>query len=243
MKLGAEPKKVAILAGLMVVAIIVYFMNSAPSGPSAPSGSEGATARPAIAPRPPSQPAVDVPGRPVQQAASQRGSSRQGRVLQEFRPSLKPKKPEDRPDPTTVDPTLHLDVLSKLQSVTIEGSHRSVFEFGQAPPPPLTKDEIARKKQPVPDPMLTAKAAVPAPPSGPPPPPPIPLKFFGYVSPVSAGGNKRAFFLEGDDVHVVNEGDLVKRRYKIVRIGVNSVVVEDTQFKNQQTLPLEEQQG
>ena len=243
MKLGAEPKKVAVLAGLMVVAIVVYFMNSTPSGPSAPSTAERAPARPAIAPHLPSQPAVDVPGRPAQQASSQRGSSRQGRVLQEFRPSLKPKKPEDRPDPTTVDPTLHLDVLAKLQSVTVEGSHRSVFEFGQAPPPPLTKEEIAKKKQPVPNPMLANnKPPAPAPPSGPPPPPPIPLKFFGYVSPVSAGG-KRAFFLEGDDVHVVNEGDMVKRRYKIVRIGVNSVVVEDTQFKNQQTLPLEEQPG
>jgi hypothetical protein len=116
-----------------------------------------------------------------------------------------------------------------------------VFEFGQPPAPPPSKEELAKKKQPVPDPMLAAKPPVAAP-SGPPPPPPIPLKFFGYVSPVSTGG-KRAFFLEGDDVHVVNEGDLVKRRYKIVRIGVNSVVVEDTQFKNQQTLPLEEQPG
>jgi hypothetical protein len=160
-------------------------------------------------------------------------------VLQEFRPSLKPKKPEDRPDPTTVDPTLRLDILAKLNSVTIEGSHRSVFEFGQPPAPPPTKEEL-NKKPPVPDPMLAARP--PAAPPGPPPPPPIPLKFFGYVSPASAG-SKRAFFLEGDDVHVVNEGDLVKRRYKIVRIGVNSVVVEDTQFKNQQTLPLEEQPG
>ena len=47
--------------------------------------------------------------------------------------------------------------------------------------------------------------------------------------------------MEGEDIHVVREGDLVKNRYKIVRIGVNSVVVEDTQFKSQQTLPLEEQ--
>ena len=40
---------------------------------------------------------------------------------------------------------------------------------------------------------------------------------------------------------MVREGDLVKNRYKIVRIGVNSVIVEDIQFKSQQTLPLEEQ--
>ena len=33
---------------------------------------------------------------------------------------------------------------------------------------------------------------------------------------------------------------MVKKRYKILRIGVNSAVVEDTEFKsnNQQTLPL-----
>jgi hypothetical protein len=34
---------------------------------------------------------------------------------------------------------------------------------------------------------------------------------------------------------------MIKKRYKIVRIGVTSAVVEDTEFKsnNQQTLPLE----
>jgi hypothetical protein len=54
-------------------------------------------------------------------------------------------------------------------------------------------------------------------------------------------GNKRAFFAEGDDIFIATEGELVKKRYRIVRIGVNSVVVEDMQFKNQQTLPLEAQ--
>ena len=48
--------------------------------------------------------------------------------------------------------------------------------------------------------------------------------------------------MDGDEIHVVTDGDSVKKRYKIVRIGVNSVVVEDTQFDQQQTLPLEEQQ-
>jgi hypothetical protein len=34
---------------------------------------------------------------------------------------------------------------------------------------------------------------------------------------------------------------MIKKRYKIIRIGINSATVEDTQFKsnNQQTLPLE----
>ena len=242
MKLGAEPKKIAILGGLVVVAIVVFFMNSTPSGPpqsTAPRTSAGI--------RLPSQQVAEVPmGRPAP-VAQTRASSRQGRVLSEFKPSMKPKRPEDRPDPMTVDPTIRVDVLAKLQAVGVEGVHRSLFEFSQAPPPPAGKGEIAKggKKPFVPDPTQITQAtqpAFPAVPPPPPPPPPIPLKFYGYITPASAGG-KRAFFLEGEDIHVVTEGDIVKRRYKIVRIGINSVVVEDTEFKNQQTLPLEEQPG
>ncbi len=88
-----------------------------------------------------------------------------------------------------------------------------------------------------PPPPEVAKAEPPKP-----PPPPIPLKFYGFVNPLKAG-TKRAFFLEGDEIHVAAEGDIIKKRYKVVRIGVNSAVVEDTQFQHQQTLPLEEQVG
>jgi hypothetical protein len=41
---------------------------------------------------------------------------------------------------------------------------------------------------------------------------------------------------------VAGEGDMIKKRYKIIRIGVNSAEVEDTVFKGdntKQTLPLE----
>ena len=74
------------------------------------------------------------------------------------------------------------------------------------------------------------------------PPAPIPLKFYGFINPLKSG-TKRAFFLDGEDIIVASEGQLIKNRYKIVRIGVNSAVVEDTQAKNnQQTLPLVEEQ-
>jgi hypothetical protein len=70
--------------------------------------------------------------------------------------------------------------------------------------------------------------------------PPIPLKFYGFVNKTKVG-DKRAFFLDGEEIVIASEGDMIKKRYKIVRIGVNSAVVEDTEFKsnNQQTLPLE----
>ena len=234
MKLGAEPKKVMTLGGLLAVAAVVYFINSGDSGGDSgyrpPVATPAATTAPVTAPR--QQPA------PARANISRRGE----RTLQEFRPSLKPKKPEEHVDPMTIDPTLRLDVLAKLQQVGVEGTRRSIFDFGQAPAP--KPDPVAAKpKPPVPDPLVTKPDAElakvePAKPKA----PPIPLKFFGYSSPANRP-TKRAFFVEGDDVHIVTEGDLVKRRYKIVRIGVNSVVVEDTQFQSEQTLPLEEQPG
>jgi hypothetical protein len=101
------------------------------------------------------------------------------------------------------------------------------------PPPiiPKTPAQIAQEQ---------AAAQQNSGPPPPPPPPPITLKYYGYTA-QRADGHKRAFFLDGDDIFVAAEGDLVKRRYKIVRIGVNSVVVEDTQFNNTQTLALAEE--
>lgn len=138
-----------------------------------------------------------------------------------------------------------MDLLAKLQKVPVESGGRSLFQFGQAP----VQQAATVGKEPAPiHPAFTALGppapAKPAPPAAPPPPPPIPLKFYGWVNPEKTTGPKRAFFLDGDDIVVASEGELIKKRYKIVRIGLNSAVVEDTQFKdNQQTLPLEAEQA
>jgi hypothetical protein len=159
---------------------------------------------------------------------------------------VRPKRGEERADPVTIDPTLRLDLLAKLQEVKVEGQRRSIFDFSQPEPPKPDPKQAAASKTPAPSPLVkpeddkpaeTAKAAEPEKPKA----PPIPLKFYGYLSRTNVPA-KRAFFMDGEEIHVVSEGDIVKKRYKIVRIGVNSVVVEDTQFDQQQTLPLEEQQ-
>ena len=109
-----------------------------------------------------------------------------------------------------------------------------------APPP---KPEPLKGPEPKVDlkPPQEAKAP-PAPPPGPPPPPPINLKYYGFSS--APGNNARtAFFLDGEDILMAKEGDTVKRKYRLVRIGVNSVVMEDTDSKRQQTLPLAEEAG
>jgi hypothetical protein len=235
MKLGAEPKKVAVLIGLVVVAIVVFLMNSGP-------GDDSAVYTPPA--RPSESAAASGAGEPAESGTAAVRQQR-GRTSNEFRPSLRPKRGEQRPDPMTIDPTLRVDLLAKLQQVDVEGAHRSVFDFSQPPPPKPDPVKAAEAKPPVPDPIVAAKKAEPAdevkPEPAKPKAPPIPLKFYGYVSPAGPAV-KRAFFMEGEEIHVVREGEVVKRRYKIVRIGVNSVVVEDTQFGSQQTLPLEEQQ-
>jgi hypothetical protein len=238
MKLGAEPKKVVILGVLLLVAVVVFFANSTPDGEEAPPAARPSA--PTAAAQAPARPGVGV-------EASERPAVNRGRQAErEFRPSLRRKRNEPAPDPTSIDPTLKLDLLARLQQVNVEGVRRSIFDFGQAAPPPSeTKPAVAAVKGPkAPNPLTPHPDQYPQPVASnttPPPPqaPPVPMKFFGYVSPTKQP-TKRAFFVEGEDIHIVKEGDVVKNRYKIVRIGVNSVVVEDLQFKSQQTVPLEQ---
>jgi len=64
------------------------------------------------------------------------------------------------------------------------------------------------------------------------------FKYYGYkVSKIN--GRKEAFLLDGDDIFIAGENDQVKSpRYKVVKIGVNSITIEDTQFKDSQTIQL-----
>jgi hypothetical protein len=222
---GAEPKKIAILVGLGVIAGYFYFSNSNSGGSSTPA--PASTAQPAAGQR--------TAVRPVGRAAVRVTQKGLNQTTREFKPSFK----FSGIDPSNIDPTLHLNLLAKLQDVKVEAGARSLFEIGKEP---------VAVTPPEPDKVVIARPFVgPKPPPEPPPPPPdpkappIPLKFYGFVNPSKAASDKRAFFLDGEDIVIAAEGDTVKKRYKIVRIGVNSAVVEDTQFKsnNQQTLPLE----
>jgi hypothetical protein len=221
MKLGADPKKVAILAVLLLVAGYFLFTNMF-SGSTPQSASSAARARTEIPP--------EIKG-PSPRTVVKTKPNR----LQEFRPSLKPRKPGESVDLSSIDATLRLDLLAKLQDVKAVGGERSLFDFGSAP---VAKPE----PKVIPKPIYTV--ALPPPPPAPPPPPPPPprisLKFYGFTMPAPQGA-KRAFFLDGDEILIGAEGDVLKKRYRVVKIGVNSVVMEDLQFKSEQTLPLEPQ--
>lgn len=239
-KIGAEDKKkVAALGVFLAVLAGVFIWNSSSSSnsPSAAPPAPARTAMPgALGPR--TAPSSTPASGPASIMPPHRTANGQSRV-EDFRPTL---KLPDNTDVSKIDPTLKLQLLAKLKTVAMEGGARSLFDFGQPPPPPLPKVDPLH-----PGPLTTAASkggpgtpAEPAKPPGPPPPPPIPLKFYGYSSAVKNGA-RRAFFINGDDIFVAGENDTIQNRYKVIRIGVNSAVVEDTTTKHQQTIPLVEE--
>jgi hypothetical protein len=236
MKLGAnEPKKLVLLGLLGLAAAYLVYSNvfSGPSNRETPPA-----AAPASTADVPAVPGASVPAESAQ-TATPRATAGRGRS-DEFHPFVRSKRPEDRIDPTKVDPTLRRDLLAKLQAVALSGPGRNLFQFGQAPVKELPKG---------PEPKVPLKPLIPVvanndppKPAAPPPPPPINLKYYGYTSP-RVGGVKTAFFLDGEEILVAKEGDTLKRRYRLVRINVTSAVMEDTESKRQQTIPLAEEAG
>jgi hypothetical protein len=236
MKLGTNERgKVIALGALVLVAGYLVYSNVL-SQPSAPAPAPA----PRVAEDAPPIPAVTAPAEAARPAPPRAPQGR-GRS-DEFRPALPghSKRADDHIDPETIDPTLRLDLLAKLQGVEIAGAGRNLFQF--APPPkkaePLNGPEMKVDLKPV---KADPKPEPPKPAAAP-PPPPISLKYYGFSS---APGNtaKTAFFLDGEDILVAKEGETLKRRYRLVRIGVNSVVMEDTESKRQQTIPLTEEAG
>lgn len=228
--LGAEPKKVGFLIFLLVLLPVAYWFGNSSDVPAASAPTSA---------RPPAVPIVPPAAPRPPASAPARSSMRAGRSgTEDFRPSLK--LPEDF-DLSKVDPTLRTDLLARVREVAVEGGSRSLFEFYTPPPPPPPKVEPI-KPQPPPPPVVAETK--PLPPAAPvkPPPPPIPLKYFGYEGVPRAGSHLRAFFVDGEDEFIAGENEMIRNRYRIVRIGTTSAEVEDTMVKNTQTLRIQERQ-
>ena len=239
--IGAEPKKLAMLAGVLALLGVVWWTNQSPEPAAPPLAAQPpavATKAAQVPPRPIPSPTVQVERRRV---VGKSGPAQQ--TIADFRPTLK--LPEGT-DVSNIDPSLRLELLAKADSREVAGGARSLFEFSAAPVAAVAKVDPIKPTTPQPaKPVEEVKPlATPANPVDPPkpPPPPIPLKYYGFAG-MPQNGQRRAFFLDGEDIFVAGENELVRGRYRIVRIGVNSAVVEDMQNKNQQTLPLVEELG
>jgi hypothetical protein len=242
---GAEPKKLAILGAILVAGGAIYWFENRSDSPVSASVTPP-QAIPAVN-QPPAKggssrtadPVIPVPQRRAPSAGSP-GSA----VMEDFHPSMKVK---DDLDVSKIDPRIRLDLLAKVRAVPMEGGSSSLFEFSKAPEPPAPKvDPIKPVPVPVPPPAVAAPKPAPKD-TGPPPPPPIPFTYYGYGK--TADGQLEGFFREGDakadpitsEISTAREGDMIKNRYKVVRIGIKSAVVEDTTNHNEQTLRLLEE--
>ena len=124
-------------------------------------------------------------------------------------------KPGRTSEGENLDPTLRLDLLASSEQRQYEGAGRNIFvsqkEDVEIPKP------VAPVNTDPPPPVYVAPQ--------PQPPPPIPLKFYGFAS--SPGEPKKIFLKNGDDVFVAGEGEIVDRRYKVIRISATSVEIQD----------------
>jgi hypothetical protein len=127
-----------------------------------------------------------------------------------------------------LDPTLRMEAMLVTESLAYSGSGRNIFSANSVPVD-IPKPIVPVRPKPGPPPP-------PPPPPGPPPPPPIDLKFFGTAT--AADGRREAFLLHGDDVFLASDGEIVQRKYKVISISANSILVEDMANNNRQTLPL-----
>ena len=132
------------------------------------------------------------------------------------------KAAQQLPSASQLDPTLHPEKMALAESTEYKGKGRNVFSKNSAPiviPQPIAK---VRPGPPIP--------------TGPPPPPPIDLRFYGFAT--KQGGKERVFLLQGEEVYIASEGDVVARRYKVGQIGRNTVSIQDMPNNNTQIIPL-----
>ena len=107
---------------------------------------------------------------------------------------------------------------------------RNPFRFYVKPPPPPPPPP--KYVPPPPPPPVDPNA----PPPPPPPPPPIPLKFIGTLE---QGKTRVAMLSDGRGLpQYAPEGATVLGQYRVVKIGVESVVMEYLDGRGRQTIPM-----
>jgi len=128
-----------------------------------------------------------------------------------------------------VAPDVHLNALAADHPAP-GSSQRNIFRFKPKPPPP--------------PPASSVRVVTPSPqaPAGPPPPPPIPaiaLKFIGIVE--TADKSQRIAVLSdgrGGVPFSGKEGDIIEGRYRILRIGSESIEMAYLDGRGRQTIRL-----
>ncbi len=191
--------------------------------------------------------AAAVPQRAPAPAAAQppparRNTEKTFRRGERFRPKMGRSESETPPDPRNADPTLRTDLLAGVRGVAFEAIERDIFNFGvrKAPPPPSAEktraaqqrlqEQIEKQRRAQKTPAAPAKPGKPSMPR-------LTWKYYGFAG-KPGEGSRRGFLLDGEEIVIGGEGQVLRKRYKIKRIGLDSIVIEDLQFQQEQTLAL-----
>jgi hypothetical protein len=107
-------------------------------------------------------------------------------------------------------------------------STRNPFRFKPKPAPPMPSAAMIEQQQ--------AAAAEAASEPVEPPPPRIPLKYIGDMSDPKHAGKRIAILSDSRGTYYGREGDVVEGRYRILRIGVESIELEYLDGRGRQTI-------
>ena len=140
------------------------------------------------------------------------------------------------------NPQIRFEEIERARKTEYKSTGRNIFS-AVALPAPVSRSHSADPPKIV----VNTPCGVYGPCPEPPPPPltlPPNIKFFGYGS-GSNGTSRRAFFHDtsGDDVHIVNEGQIFLNRFRILKISNASLEFEEISSGRKGTAPLEEQAG
>ena len=124
-----------------------------------------------------------------------------------------------------------LEALSPSRGTPREGG-RDPFRFDASRA--MSQAPAAKPIPGVPDDQVGAPP--PYVPSGPPPPPPITLKFIGLVQ--KADGTRIAVLSDGKGPISGTEGEEIEGRYKILKIGTESIEIAYIDGRGRQTIRL-----
>jgi hypothetical protein len=203
--------------GLLIAALVVIVaFQLLPEGNSSASPRDPRTSR-AAATAAAIDPAAARPGTP---ARSGSGGTRAGRAATAAGAAAGAGVVEE----------VNLAKLKQPEPEPIEG-HRNPFSLAPEPKP-----AAAASAKPT-TPVAPTEAPIATGPPPVPPPPPITLKFFGVIT---GGGRvgKVAALGDGKFVYHGREGEIIEGKYRIVKIGEESIQLEYVDGRGRQTIRL-----
>lgn len=152
---------------------------------------------------------------------------------------------DDDPALAIESPVIRFDLIDRARKAEYKSTGRNIFSEVALPAAPLHPHSGTQATAQVPNRCgIVGQAPCPPPP---PEPPKLPanLKYYGYGV-VPNGTARRAFLHDttSDEVYVLSEGEVLLKRYRILRIGNTSLQFEDVSSPGLPgTAPLEEQEG